>query len=221
MDEKIREYLTIAIKSMKLGADDKYVFTGSYGDNRVYCVSPTSVKYAELPEEAMTELTRNKLLNCMFYVTSVLPPKKGQETVPESYYIPYRGYVESTDTIDLYRLNERYLHAMNVIGQLKLIQSNKLGTNQVVSTTHYMINNNPSFMDIINLSSAQGVGSFALDKRHIMLIAPCLIPMTKKSEVNLTIYDVSGWNKYVCEFRVLASGKKKYTTCTIMWFLYI
>ena len=121
------------------------------------------------------------------------------------------GILECNDSINNYKREQQFIRSMNIFNKI----INYFNNNNYTTRMRFNIQNSEDFNNIMNKSTAEGTGRYIIDRKHVMLIAPCMIPMTKTSIVNLTIVDLE--DGYLSDFIV---KKPKNEVHTIMKFLY-
>ena len=229
----IKSILKTACSSMKVTTTREYLYIDRTGV-RIYSITPNSVKCAILPQEA-TELLVNMNYTDMIWETNDILGKP--DTKVDMYLIECRhfnlfnptltfdsqdfnklGWISNRNETALYDTISKITHIRQSVclyEKFKYDPSLKYVRYESINKT------NDEFYNMMTTPSRQGAVKVKIDDIHTMIIAPCMLPISKSSTVDLEIIHVDNVNYYVAVFTVPTNSKKKYTTETMMQFLYV
>lgn len=186
------------VKDLKLSASEDYIYivNDDYFGDIVFSISQTCLSMIKCD-------LSTKYFNKMISVNAI----KGK-TIGYEYSI---GILEGNDFITEYNCHEKFRRAMRILNQFKIDLQNA-----DVVKPEYSAQTNESFYNNILLRKADdGAGKFICSD-NIMYLAPCMLPGSKSTEVDIINYYKTGNDYYTTKF---ITHKKTSDVITLMKFI--
>lgn len=187
------------VKDLKLSVAEDYIYVvrDDYFGDIVFSVSQTYLRMIKCD-------LSSKYFNKMISVNVV----KGK-TIGYEYDI---GVLEGNDFINHYNCTEKFRRAMRILNQFK----HDLQCSDIVKSEYNVVTSNESFYNDILLKKADdGAGRFICGE-NIMYLAPCMLPGSKSTEVDIINYYKTGNDYYTTQF---ITHKKTSDILTFMKFI--
>lgn len=188
------------VKDLKLSVAEDYIYVirDDYFGDIVFSVSQTYLRMIQC------ENLSSKYFNKMISVNVI----KGK-TIGYEYDI---GILEGNDFINHYNCTEKFRRALQILTQFKY----ELHDSDVVKSEYNVTTSNKSFYNDILLKKADdGAGRF-ISGENIMYLAPCMLPGSKSTEVDIINYYKTGNDYYTTKF---VTHKKTNDILTFMKFI--
>ena len=205
-DEFIK-FLKIQIKKLKLTADDEYIIIK---DNSIISTNTFSMKALYFD----SLLPFNNIIVSVDYIKGI----EDENVVYDNTNIGIiKRDVSVSPQINNYNANIIYNNMMNIINRhtgFEVQYPNYIRYDNIHESNQYV-------QKMRELKAEDGALPVILDDRHIVIIAPTLIPLTKSNSLNVRIYD-SNKDIFECVFEIKTNKKNDNVLKTIsMFFLYL
>ena len=197
--------LTQSLKDLKTTAMEKYVYTtkDNFFGSILFSVNTTYINFINL------EYASDDYFDKMISISCIKNGTPGFET--------WFGALEQSGYTYQFSCRQMQLKAMRHLASFKEDMMRATFIHKIANLQE----NERFYNDILLRKSDEGAGKFIISNvtgmsDKVLYIAPCMLPASKTTPLDLVIYDIEGCNYFVAVF---ISHKKTGSVTTMMRFL--
>jgi hypothetical protein len=197
--------LSQSLKDLKTTAIEKYVYTtkDKFFGSIIFSINTTYINFINL------DYASDEYFNKMISISCIKNGLSGYET--------NFGVLEQGGYTYQYSCRQTQKKAMEILSSFKEDMSNATFVHKITNLQE----NERFYNDILLRKSDEGAGKFIISNvtgmsDKVLYIAPCMLPASKTTPLDLVIYDIPGNNYFVVVF---ISHKNTGDVKTMMRFL--